>query len=193
MPNAKHLFSLLILFLLISCKPNNDLLNTEDHIALVVEKSADEVFWEYQLAKMGETTLSPSLANEIRIIITFPFGGRTTVIHSICMGEKYQVIKKLADGRPNDMAYETIAKSYNRDDYSVVWMKAIAILEQSKLDSISKFSATDFAIASIELVDRKKVVETQFLFCGHNAESIIKISNILLVDRNIGLDTLTCP
>jgi hypothetical protein len=153
-----------------------------------------EGFWRYQLEKMDEVFFTPSKAKKIRIVVTVPYGGKTTVVRSTLLGKKYQVVKKVADGGIDDVSYEATAIGYASSAYESNWKAALALLEAEKADIIDEVhNLNDFAIASIETANEQGTTSVTFPYCDKNAEIVSKVSSLLLVDRELGVDLFSCP
>lgn len=177
------------LFILSGCHSTSD--NTQN--LAIDRETGNEELWRYQLAKMDEDILIPSKAKGIRIIISIPYGGKTTVIRSTFLGDKYQVVKKLADGGINDVSYEATAVGYTSSTYEANWEAAMDLLRIAKFDTTLTHAINDFAIASVETVDEYGTTLIDFPFCGRNAEIVGRVTDKLLVQRDLGVGPFPCP
>lgn len=153
----------------------------------------DEAFWRYQLAKMDEVVLMPSKAEQVRVIITIPYGGETIVIRSTFMGDNYQVVKKIASGGVNDVSYDAKAIGYDSSMYKSNWKAAKNLLQIANFDTVMDHTLNDLAIASIETVTEHSMTSITFPYCGKNAEIVGRIIDKLLIKRELEVGSFSCP
>ena len=91
------------------------------------------------------------------------------------------------------MSYEAMAVGYPREKYQGIWEQVIHDVLQLQIDTIDQFTIFDFATVTIEVVDINEVRELEFLFCGENADAVIKMVDNLLVERSHDLSSFVCP
>lgn len=175
---------------LLSCQERQ---KSSSNVKADQKMSPDTEMWHYQLATMDEAVLEPSKVDQIRIIVTRPFGGETTIIKAKNMGPQYQVVMKVAEGGINELGYVAKAVGYSSEEYRSRWEAALKAIGDIESAVSEEATINDFSIAGIEVVKDNRVHNLQFLFCGKEAKAIIAITDLLLMGKKHDLTSNVCP
>lgn len=183
-----------LLILLFSCADNREVSNSfsPGGEGRINGEFINDI-WEYQLARIGESKLDPLGLNQIRIVITYPFGEPTIIVKAIEMDDGFQVISKRANLSPNGLGFSSKARGYLKNEYLHNWIKGMDFLNRSKFTTRnSSSSIEDLPIVSIELVNNNSLTKIEFVFCGKDAELTKNLVEILLVDEPLMISEVSC-